>query len=90
MSTFRIPNFNEFFLQIYSRFPKEIPIDELLVSLTFSEPATSAIQDETGEKRSLVTKNKRPMRHTKASRYVETYAKKERPFASDDFIIHNF
>ena len=49
-------------------------MDEMMVSLTFSEPITSnPIQEDTSspEKRSLVTKNKRIAgRHSRPSRYV--------------------
>lgn len=61
-------------IEIHSRFPQEIPMDEMMVSLTFSEPITSnPIQEDTSspEKRSLVTKNKRIAgRHSRPSRYV--------------------
>ena len=61
-------------IEIHSRFPQEIPMDEMMVSLTFSEPITSnPMQEDTSspEKRSLVTKNKRIAgRHSRPSRYV--------------------
>ena len=59
-------------IEIHSRFPQEIPMDEMMVSLTFSEPITSnPIQEDTSDKRSLVTKNKRLAgRHSRPSRYV--------------------
>ena len=60
-------------IEIHSRFPEEIPLDEMMVSLTFSEPITSnPIQEDTiADRRSLVTKNKRIAgRHSRPSRYV--------------------
>jgi hypothetical protein len=62
-------------IEIHSRFPQEIPMDEMMVSLTFSEPITSnPIQEDTSspEKRSLVTKNKRIAgRHSRPSSMIQ-------------------
>ena len=59
-------------LEITSRFPTDVPIDEILVSLTFVEPMLLSPSTDEADKKSLTSKPKRTtVRHLKTSSVVQ-------------------